>query len=410
MYKIREERDERADTLMIPAMLDVHFPLLKYTFYSPRYAPVILENEKDIIATGLRYVHNDMCFPCILNVGQMIDALQSGVYDPKHTLLLMPSAGDACRGANYTEILRKAVEKAGFADTKVLSLNVQKIDVEHQMHIEWYMVWRGLFGLYYGDMLLLLTQQTRPYEAEHGAADACYWRWVEKLSEDLKQGRHMTLGAMKRNFKRMAADFAAIPRTGEKKQRIGLVGELYIRYCHLGNRNMVKYLEESGCESYTNGLSWYALYYVNSHFSDGGLLMRLAGKVLYKFMLHIQKVMLSAIREAGLFALPDFAQSKAEVQKFISTEGGVGDGWLIGMEATAYLRHGIPKVLAVQPFGCMPSHVFGRGQYASLARRLGGQIVSIDFDSGSSEVNILNRARLLIDGCFAEQFDKTEKT
>ncbi len=402
MYQIKDQQDPRAETLLIPAMLDVHFPLLKYTFYSPRYAPVILENEENIIAKGLRYVHNDMCFPCILNVGQMIDALQSGKYEPKHTLLLMPSAGDACRGANYTEILRKAVEKAGFPDTKVLSLNVQGIDTEHQMHIEWYMVWRGLFGLFYGDMLLLLTQQIRPYEQEQGATEQCRQRWVTELSEDLKHGKHMTLHAMKRNFQRMAKDFAAIPRTDETKQRIGLVGELYIRYCHLGNRNMVRYLEQSGCESYTNGLSWYALYYVNSHFSENGIFMRAAGKALYRLFLHLQKEMLSAIRAAELFALPDFEQSKTEVRQFLTTKGGVGDGWLIGMEATAYLRHGIPKVLAVQPFGCMPSHVFGRGQYASLARRLGGQIVSIDFDSSDSEVNILNRARLLIDGCETE--------
>lgn len=397
MYRIGDKPDPRAKTLLIPAMLDIHFPLLQYAFYSPHYHPVILTEEDDIAALGLRYVHNDMCYPCILNVGQMLAALQSNRYDPAQTCLLMPTAGDACRGANYTELLRKAVWQAGFPQARVLSLNVKRIDQNNQLHITPYMVWRAMFGLFYGDILLLLTQQLRPYELEQGAVDALYHRWISVLSTDLKTGQHLTFSALRQNFRRITAAFAALPRKNIHKQRIGLVGELYIRYCHLGNWNLVQHLEASGCESYTNGLSWYVLYYLDTHFTDENPLVAGAFRALYRLLLSVQRSMLQAITDAGLFALPDFAAMKAEVQGELGTGSGIGDGWLIGTEASAYLRHGIPKVLAVQPFGCMPSHVFGRGQYAAIARRIGGQIVSVDYDTGASAINIHNRVQMLID-------------
>lgn len=398
MYQIHETQQPSQKTVLIPAMLDVHFPLLRYAFFSEKYFPVILDNEDSITETGLRFVHNDMCYPCILNVGQMIAALQSGQYDTQNTLLLMPSAGDSCRGANYTEILRKAVKRAGFPEVRVVTLNVQDIDKENQMELTPSMVWRALFGLCYGDLLLLLTQQIRPYETEAGAANACYDKWVTRLSEDFRTGKHLTFSALKRNYRRITEDFAAIPRSHEQKPRVGLVGELYIRYCHLGNRNTVRYLEENHCESYTNGLAYYALYYLDSHADSADFLTKAGFRVVFHTILSLQKSMIAAVKKAGLFALPDYATLKKEANAFISAKAGVGDGWLIGMEAAGYFRHGIPKALGVQPFGCMPSHVFGRGQYASLARTLDGQLVSVDFDSGLPLVNIQNRIRLLIDG------------
>ena len=162
MYKIRENADREKCILLIPAMLDAHFPLLKYAFYSKNYHPVILKNEKDITDIGLKYVNNDMCYPIILNAGQMIAALQSGKYDLNRTKLLMPTAGDACRGSNYLHVLKAAVRKAGFPQAQVLSLNIQGLEKGEQMKLEPDMVWRALFGLFYGDILMLLLNQVRP--------------------------------------------------------------------------------------------------------------------------------------------------------------------------------------------------------------------------------------------------------
>lgn len=383
--------------LLIPALLDAHFPLMKYAFYTQGYHPVILSNRRGVTQAGLRCVHNDMCYPCILNTGQMIRALQSGKFPPERTKLLMPSVGDACRGSNYAEMVRKAVRKAGFPQVSVLTMNLVHIDPHRQLGITPVMVWRALFALYYGDLLMILVQQVRPYEINAGDTERCRDKWFRILGGELKKLRHLHISVMLRRFRDIAADFARIPRRREKKQRIALIGELYTKYCALGNWDMVQYLEKSGCESFTNGLSWYVLYYIDSHLSKASSAeaagYRLAGVLLEA----IQRKMIDAIEAEGFFSLPPLQTLKSEAKGIIGFEAAIGDGWLIGAEAAGYIRHGCKKVLAIQPFGCMPNHVSGRGQYAAIQRKCGGQIVSIDVDSSGTPVNAYNRARMLID-------------
>ncbi len=383
--------------LLIPALLDAHFPLMKYAFYTKHYHPVILNNSRAVTETGLRFVHNDMCYPCILNTGQMIRALGSGKFDPAQTKLLMPSVGDACRGSNYTEVLRKAVRKAGYRDTRVLTMNLKHIDEENQLGITPKMILRAFFALWYGDLLLMLVQQVRPYEAETGAAERCRDKWFKLLGAELRCCRNLRIGLMLRRFDEIAADFAAIPRLKIKKQRIAIVGELYTKYCALGNWDMVRYLEKTGCESYTNGLSWYVLYYIDSHLMAAPPYEAAGYKAIGRILQKIQNRMIDAVKRAGFFSLPPLDVLKKEVSGKVSFAAAIGDGWLIGAEAAGYIMHGCSKVLAIQPFGCMPNHVIGRGLYASLQRRCGGHIVSVDVDSSGTRVNAYNRARMLID-------------
>ncbi len=405
MYKINESLDKEKYILMIPAMLDAHFPLLKYAFYSKNYRPVILENEEGITDAGLKYVNNDMCYPSILNVGQMIAALQSGLYDPNRVKLLMPTAGDACRGSNYTGVLRRAVWDAGFHNTQVVSLNVKGLEKEQQMVLEPGMVWRALFGLFYGDILMLLLNQVRPNEKEAGQAQACWEKWVGILSEDLKRGKHLTISAMKKNFLLICKDFSQIPLIEQKKQRVGIVGELYIKYCHIGNWDLIRTLEEEGCESHTNGLSWYVLYYMDSHLTssekalgESNALMRLAYKIGIRLMGGLQKDMIHALQQYGFYTLPAFAQLKEEAIPYVNTKDTIGDGWLIGAEMAGHILHDCKKVVAAQPFGCMPNQICGRGLYPSIARKLPqGRIVSIDVDSSASKLNAYNRVKMLVD-------------
>lgn len=398
MYKIDETKDREKYILLIPSMLDAHFPLLKYAFYSPNYRPVILEDEECITDVGLHYVNNDMCYPAILNVGQMIAALQSGKYDLERTRLLMPAAGDACRGSNYTAVLRRAVKNAGFPQVKVLSLNLKGLEKDAQMKLEFGMIFRALFGLFYGDILMLLLNQVRPYETEAGAAEKCWQKWEDELSADMKSGRHLTLRQMKKNFERIAEDFSRIEQTGEKKQRIGIVGELYIKYCHIGNWDIIKKLEAENCESHTNGLSWYVLYYMDSHLADSGTFMGLAYRLGIKFIEILQKSMISAIRKYGFYSLEEFTTLKKEAEGYVNFNDRIGDGWLIGAEAVGHVLHDCPKVIAMQPFGCMPNQICGRGLYPSINRKLPqGQIVGVDVDSSGSTLNVHNRVKMLID-------------
>lgn len=398
MYKIDESLDKEKYILLVPAMLDAHFPILKYCFYSKNYRPVILENEEGIEDVGLHYVNNDMCYPSILNVGQMLAALSSGEYDPRRVRLLMPTAGDACRGSNYTGVLRRAIQKAGFHQVKVLSLNVKGLEKDDQMILEFGMVWRALFGLFYGDILMLLTNQVRPYEIEKGATNALRDKWYGILAEDMRSGKHLTISRMKKNFRLIAEDFAQIPRSKEPKQKIGLVGELYIKYCHIGNWDMIKYLEEEGCESHTNGLSWYVLYYMDTHLTDSNTIMASLYRIGMKFIGRLQKDMILAMRENDFYSMEEFEVLKREASEYVTFTNRVGDGWLIGAECVGHIKHGYRKVIAVQPFDCMPNQICGRGLYPSLNRKLKeGQITAVDVDSSGSRLNVYNRVKMLID-------------
>lgn len=388
---------KQKETLLIPALLDAHFPLMKYAFYTRRFHPVILNNKKAVTETGLRYVHNDMCYPCILNTGQMIRALGSGLFDPDHTKLLMPSVGDACRGSNYTEVLRKAVRKAGYQQVRVLTMNLKHIDEENQLGITPKMVWRAFFALWYGDLLMMLVQQVRPYEICKGETERCRDKWFRILGEELLHFRNLRISTMLRRFDEITADFAAIRRSGEKKQRIAIVGELYTKYCALGNWDMVRWLERSGCESYTNGLSWYVLYYIDSHLTLASPPEAAGYRIIGRILQAIQTRMIQAVTDAGFFSLPPLNVLKKEVSGTVRFGAAIGDGWLIGTESAGYILHGCRKVLAIQPFGCMPNHVSGRGLYASLQRKCGGHIVSVDVDSSGTPVNAYNRAKMLID-------------
>lgn len=398
MYKIDENAWDEKYVLLIPAMLDAHFPLIKYAFYSRDYHPVILSNEDHITDVGLKYVNNDMCYPIVLNAGQMIDALQSGKYDINRTRLLMPTAGDACRGANYLHVLKESVRKAGFDRAKILSLNVKGLEKNCQMRVQPFMVWRALFGLFYGDILMLLLNQTRPNEVKKGQSQKVWQKWIDILSRDLKEGKNLTLGKMKKNFDRIARDFSRIRLNDKRKQRVGIVGELYIKYCHLGNWNMIKFLESNGCESHTNGLSWYAMYYMDSHLTDNMTFESLLYKAGLKFFGSLQRAMIEALRKYGFYTMEDFFTMKREAEGYVSWGYKTGDGWLIGAEITGHILHECPKVLAVQPFGCMPNHTCGRGLYPSLQKKLPqGMIVSCDVDSSGSKLNVYNRARMLVD-------------
>lgn len=386
-------------TLLISAMLDDHFPLLKYAFASRQYHPVeVLTVREGIEDLGLRYAHNDMCYPFALSLGQMLSALGSGKYDPAATALLMPSAADACRGSNFPSLLRKAMVWAGYPETEVLTLNVKGLERQAALPITPQMIWKALFGLIWGDTLLHLTRQTRPYEAVPGQTMALRQRWLDRLAAHLEGGRGLTLGRMKGDLEAMAADFAAVEKTGEKKQRIALVGECYTKYCALGNWDVVDFLEEEGCEVAVNGFSWYMLYYFDSQLAAARGPGRLLWQGAMALLGRCQRTMLSALRDHGFSALPPFRAFKAQAAPYVSFDLRVADGWLTGAEIVNHLNTDCKKVLALQPFGCLPGHVCGRGQYPPLIRKLGtGRLVSVDVDASGSRALFYDRVKLLID-------------
>lgn len=398
MYRINEKEDNEKYILLIPAMLDFHFPLMKYAFYSKNYHPVILDLEEGVEAVGLRYVNHDMCYPAVLNCGQIIAALQSGKYDLSRTRVLMATAGDACRGANYIGTLKRALKKSGYENVPVLNINVQGIDKDESMIVDLGMAWRALVSVYYGDILMFLSNQTRPNEVIKGETAKKYDYWLRVLSDDLMMGKRLSVSSMKKRFKEISDDFASIQLIQNRKQRIGIASEIYSKYCHLGNWNLLKYLEDNNCEGHINGLSWYLMYYVDTHLLNKKSILRPFYSLAQSFFGYIQKSMIKELRIHDFYTMEDFKTLKKQVKPYISMKYTIGDGWLVGAECAGHILSGCTKVMGVQSFCCMPLQTCGKGMYSVIERKLAGKghIANADIDYSGSRLNYYNRVQLLI--------------
>lgn len=397
MYRILSEKEE--NTILIPATLDNHFPLLKYMFWSKGYAVIPLDesDEFEIRQEGLKYSNHDICYPFVLMAGQVVRALRSGKYDPKKTFILMPTAGDACRGACYLGLMRKSLDKSHFEDVRVMTINVRHVRDDIQLKINIDTAIRGLFGLFYGDILMLIANQVRPYEVNKGETDALYKEWIDRLSEDLKLGKNLTLGKMKKNFRKIAESFSKIKRDGKKRTIVGVVAEFYVKYCGLGNWDIVRYLEDNNAEAHVNGVSWYMLYYIDSHKPAKHNLERLVFEIVKKLMISCQNDMIDVLHEYGFHCLNKYEDMAKGSEGYVSHTLTIGDGWLLGAEVCDYAHLGYKKVLCIAPFGCMANVCAGRGLYPHLQRKFPGtNIAVVETDSSSSKLNYYNRVQMLI--------------
>ena len=228
--------------------------------------------------------------------------------------------------------------------------------------------------------------------------NACIARWEERLSKDLEANRNLTPGGILRRCREMAEDFQKIEKTEKDVQKIAVVGDIYCKYCRLGNWDLERYLEEQNCAAGINGLTWYALYYLDSHLDTGPAAMRYGGKVLAVLGGCLQDRFIEILREAGYTVLPPYRELKALAGNLNVTRCGLGSGWLLSAEAAAWVQLGWRKVLSGLPFGCLPGHIYGRSVYAALQRQLPGSlIVGVDYDASIREITVQSRIRMLID-------------
>ena len=385
-------------TLLIPSLLDDYFPLLQYAFASDRWSPVLLTEEKGLADLGLRYIHSDMCYPAHLVAGQILAALRSGKYDTDTCGVLIGQAGDECRGSCLIRILRKALIKAGYPHVALLSLNVRNIDRKDGLTIRPSMVYHALAGVVWGDTLAILRDQTRPYEAVPGATAALWKSWMETLSRELKERRLLTRSSILGRCQEMTADFRRIQRTERTVQKVAIVGEIYTKYCHLGNWDLRDYLAAEHCQIAVGGITWYALYYMDSHALKGSAVQKAFYRAVQAYGANIQKEMLNILHQAGYETLPPFEDLKKQAEGYAPLRITLADGWLITAEAAAWAKLGYRKILCVQPFACLPGHIFGKGQYAQLQRKLPcTRLVSVDYDASTGEGTVQSRIRMLLD-------------
>ena len=346
-------------TLLIPSLLDDWFPLLQYAFASDRWEPVLLTEDQGLADLGLRYFHNELCYPVFLVAGQILAALSSGKYDPAQCGVLMGQAGDGCRGSCGIRLTRRALDKAGYPQVALLSLNVRDIDRDTGLAITPKMVRRALAAAVWGDVLSILRSQTRPYEVCPGEAEALWRTWMETLGADLRHGQRLTRRRIMDRCREMTAAFRRIETIPRPAQRVAVVGEIYTKYCRLGNWDLAEYLAAEGCEIGIGGVTWYALYYMDSHALRGPAPQRKLYRLLARFLGSVQREMLDILNGAGFRALPPLALMKRQAEGLAPLNCTVADGWLIAAEAAAWARLGYRKILCVQPFACLRGNIFG---------------------------------------------------
>ena len=316
-------------TLLIPSLLDDWFPLLQYAFTSEEWEPVLLtEDDPHLAELGLKYFHNELCYPVFLVAGQVLSALRSGRYDPARCGVLFGQAGDECRGSCGIRLLRRVLNRLGYGRVETLSLNVRGIDRGTGLPITAAMVRRCLAAAVWGDTLALLRNQTRPYEAVPGTAEALWRRWTEDLGQDLAGNRGLTRREILRRCREMAAEFRAVERVPREVQKVAIVGEIYTKYCHLGNWNLERYLAAEHCEIGVGGITWYALYYMDGHALKGSAPVRRVYRLLASYLAEIQRDMLSILNQAGYHALPPLPELKRQAEGYAPLpRPWAGPGW-----------------------------------------------------------------------------------
>ena len=405
------EEMRKTYTILMPTMLPRHFRIVSRVFARFGYKTEPLEiglhgDSRPVIDAGLKYVHNDACYPAILIVGQFIAALESGQYDPHKVALLLTQTGGGCRASNYIALLRKALIRAGYAYVPVISLNTVGLEQMPGFKITLPLLHKGLYAILYGDLIMLLLNQCRPYETVPGTAEALADEWSTRLAEEMTSGR-LRYRDVKATYRRIIADFAAIDGVGARrtapKLKVGIVGEIFVKFSALGNNQLEKFLISEGAEPVMGGLVDFFLYSITDSIMD----YKLYGlrffksriyKIAYRFFLHKQDDLIRAIRENDLFTPPtSFRHTATMTAGYMGMGMKMGEGWLLTAEMLELIDEGVRNIVCAQPFGCLPNHIVGKGMMKPIKERHPEvNLVAIDYDAGATQINQENRIKLML--------------
>ena len=388
-------------------MLTVHFELMKNSLKKRGYNVVLLENSGPNTAQfGLKYVHNDSCYPAILVIGQFIEALSSGKYNTNKTALMITQTGGGCRASNYIFLLRKALKKAGFENIPVISLNLSGLEKNSGFSLTIPLLKELLFCLIYGDCIINLKNQTEPYEVNKGETQKITNKWINTLSNELKNFKHISHKMFKRNIENIVEDFSKIKVTKNKenaKIKVGIVGEIYVKYSSLGNNNLEKFLTEQGCEICVPGVLGFMLFKLNNRIDDiklyGGNIIKLyLCKFIMRYLLRLEKIYIDAVNKHSCFLpLKGYMHTRQLAKGIIGYGNKMGEGWLLTAEMIELINSGFENIVCAQPFGCLPNHICGKGMVRKITKaHPSANIVTIDYDASVSKVNQENRIKLML--------------
>ena len=398
----KEMKDEY--TVLVPDMLPIHFNIMRNIFVNEGYKVALLDNAGEHVKQlGLKYTHNDICYPALLVTGQFLDALTSGQWDPHKVALIIMQTGGGCRASNYIHIIRKALHRAGFDYVPVISFNLSLTESNPGFHLTLPIIRRMLAGVIYGDMVMLLSNQTRPYELEKGKTDQLVRLWIDNISNQFGQSKGYSLGEMRENFRNIIRSFAAIPRSREKKVRVGVVGEIYVKYASFANNGLEKFLAEQGCEVMVPGLLGFLMFKVDARIQDfliygGSRAKYILATRLLNYLEKIERVFMESVDKFSDFMqLSAYQDTKAPMQGIIGLGNRMGEGWFLPAEMVELIVHGYENIVCTQPFGCLPNHICGKGMVHKI-RDLYPQanIVPVDYDPSATRVNQENRIKLML--------------
>ncbi len=403
--KVAFTEEMRKDyTILCPQMSPIHFEVMQAAFEACGYHFEVLDNDnRHAVDVGLKYVNNDACYPSLMVVGQIMDALLSGKYDVNKVAIIMTQTGGGCRATNYVGFIRRALEKAGMAQIPVISLNLAGIETNPGFHLNLEMLMRTAYSALFGDIFMRCVYRMRPYEITPGSVDALHKKWVTKCREFVSR-KHMNYFTLQKMCRQIVRDFDAIPiHEDMKKPRVGVVGEILVKYAPAANNHLVELLESEGAEAVVPDLLDFMLYcFYNQIYKADYLETSRKAAVISKIGIWaLEKLREPAAKEfkkskhftppVSIYQIVDYAKP------IVNIGNQTGEGWFLTGEMVELIHSGVNNIVCTQPFGCLPNHVVGKGVIKELRKRYPlSNIVAIDYDPGASEVNQLNRIKLML--------------
>ncbi len=389
-------------TIICPQMSPIHFDIMKEMLKSVGYNVVMLPAiEKSCIDTGLRYVNNDACYPALIVVGQVINELKTGKYDLDKVAVFMTQTGGGCRASNYMGFIRKALKNAGMSQIPVVSVSAGKLEKNPGLEFTPAFLNRALQTFVYGDLFMRVLYRVRPYEKVKGSADALYEKWNEIVKEDVRKGN---LSKFKKNVKGIIRDFDKLPIHEDMvKPRVGVVGEILVKYHPTANNDIVTLLENEGAEAVVPdilGFGLYSCYNTVQKVKFLGLDPKKArgSKIAIKVIEWYRGTMKAELEKSKRFDAPATIEELGKfAEPIVSLCNQTGEGWFLTGEMLELIHTGVPNIVCTQPFACLPNHVVGKGVIKEIRRQHPlANIVAVDYDPGASEVNQLNRIKLML--------------
>lgn len=396
---------KKSHTILAPEMSPIHFQFVETAFRASGYNLVVLPTvDSAAVEQGLKYINNDACYPSIIVVGQLIQALKSGKYDINNTSIMLSQTGGGCRATNYIGFLRKALKEAGFLNVPVVSLNAGGLEKNPGFSLTPGLINKSIMGIIYGDLLMRVLYKVRPYEKIKGSSDELYNKWVEKIKVNVSNGKHKEF---RKNIKDIVYDFDNLEINDLIKPKVGLVGEILVKFHPSANNNVVELIEKEGAEAVMPDLLDFFLY--SSYDEDykykylsGSKISQILGNTAIKAMEYYRKTLREVLEESKRFEPPKHIKELAfKASKIISLGNQTGEGWFLTAEMIELIEGGTQNIICMQPFACLPNHVTGKGMIKALkANYPKANIVAVDYDPGASEVNQLNRIKLMLSVAF----------